>query len=176
MGGWNRGIIFVMQLTLNREYAVRHLGVALLFIGLCGWFVYDGAVSYPRKDEAYFTETLHTTRDNAITRQFQFAGLSGLASLVIAFLVFRNWKATLSWDENEMTGSLTGGVPFAFSDIAGVNDSQWKRKGILVVLARDGRRVTLDSWHHAGAKELAEKIIALVANDKGERGGDQAVK
>ena len=36
-----------MKLTLNREYAVRHLGVSALFAGLAGWFLYDAVFVYP---------------------------------------------------------------------------------------------------------------------------------
>ncbi|MGN0885817.1 MAG: hypothetical protein ACI4RT_02340 [Candidatus Spyradenecus sp.] len=38
--------------TLNREYALRLLGVAVLFIGLSGWFLYDGARGYPAENAA----------------------------------------------------------------------------------------------------------------------------
>ena len=36
-----------MELKLNREYALRHLFVVVLMVGLCGWFGYDGFVRYP---------------------------------------------------------------------------------------------------------------------------------
>lgn len=38
--------------SLNREYALRFLGVALLFVAFAGWFLYDGQVGYPRKNAA----------------------------------------------------------------------------------------------------------------------------
>ena len=46
-----------------------------------------------------------------------------------------------------------------FEDVSGVDDRRWEKKGILVVYAKDGRRFTLDTWHHVGAKELAERIL-----------------
>jgi hypothetical protein len=64
-----------------------------------------------------------------------------------------------------MAGSLTGGKPLAFSDIGGVDDRRWERKGILVVFAKDGRRFSLDTWHHLGARELAEKILGRAGKD-----------
>lgn len=39
-----------MMTTLNREYALRFLGVAVLFLGLSGWFLYDGLIGYPQKN------------------------------------------------------------------------------------------------------------------------------
>lgn len=156
-----------MKLTLNREYVMRHLGVAALFLGLCGWFLYDGTITYPKMDDAKFSEEiLHgrqgdfdKLKQEAINRQFQFAGICGIAALLIAVGVGRCRLQTLEWDDAQLCGSLTGGKPLAFADINGIDDRRWEKKGILVVYANDGRRFTLDTWHHSGAKELAEKIL-----------------
>jgi hypothetical protein len=160
-----------MKLTLNREYVLRHLGVAVLFFGLCGWFLYDGAVTYPKMDDATFSEQILHGRQGdfdklkkeAINRQYQFAGICGIAALLIALGVGRCRLQTLAWDDVQMCGSLTGGKPLAFADVSGVDDRRWEKKGILVVYGRDGRRFTLDAWHHAGAKELVEKILGRSA-------------
>ena len=156
-----------MKLTLNREYAFRHLGVAVLFLGLCCWFLYDGAITYPKMDDATFSEhILHgrqgdfeKMKKEAIGRQYQFAGICGIAALLIAAGVGRCRLQTLEWDDVQMCGSLTGGKPLAFADVSGIDDRRWEKKGILVVYAKDGRRFTLDTWHHSGAKGLAEKIL-----------------
>jgi len=173
-----------MKLSLNREYALRHLGVALLFFGLAGWFLFDGAWAWPDENAAWekdraTTVTAHleahpeyrrahaaADRDGIphlpieITRQFQFAGITAFAALIIAGLVGLDARRTLTWDDTTMTGSLTGGKPVAFADVA-VDDSQWARKGILKVFTKDGCRFALDTWHHTGARELAEKLLAL---------------
>lgn len=39
--------------SINREYALRFLGVALLFLAFSGWFFYDGFVGYPQKNAAF---------------------------------------------------------------------------------------------------------------------------
>ena len=36
-----------MKISLNKEYAVRHLGVAALFFGLSLYFLYDAIFVYP---------------------------------------------------------------------------------------------------------------------------------
>lgn len=41
-----------MKLKLNREFAVRYSLVALLFLGMGGWFAFDGFVRYPRTSAA----------------------------------------------------------------------------------------------------------------------------
>ena len=86
--------------------------------------------------------------------------IAGLAALVIAGGVWRAKRQVVEWDDSAMTGPATGGRPLAFSDVAAVDRSRWEKKGILVVHAKDGRKVTLDAWHHSGVKELAEKLPA----------------
>ena len=159
-----------MELKLNREFAMRHLGVAILFVALAGWFGYDGLVRYPslpahdiyvsiEKSEPREGTDLEAFKQQKIKTQHGFALLTLLASAVIALGVLRSRRSTLTWDDREMCGTLTGGRPLAFSDIAGVEDGQWARKGIIVFVAKDGRRVKLDSWHHTGVDELVAKIV-----------------
>ena len=141
-----------MKLSLNREYAIRHLGVAALFFGLALYFLYDAVFVYPNlpPDGPH-----HTT----VEFQYTSAALLALFAFVVAFRVFLNWRATLTWDDEQMTGSLTGGAPLKFVDIDHLAVGKWEPKQILVVHAKDGRRVALDAWHHAGARELAEKLL-----------------
>ena len=141
-----------MKISLNKEYAIRHLGVAALFTGLSLWFLYDAIFVYPNQ---VADGTHHTTVE------FQYSAAAALAifAFVVAFRVFLNWRATLAWDDEQMTGTLTCGVPLRFDDIDHLDAEKWEPKQILVVHAKDGRRVTLDAWHHAGARELAEKLL-----------------
>ena len=142
-----------MKISLNREYAIRHLGVAILFFGLSLWFLYDAVFVYPNRPP---DGTHHTT----VEFQYTSAALLALVAFVVAFRVFLSWRATLTWDDEQMTGSLTGGAPLKFADIDHLAVGKWEPKQILVVHAKDGRHVTLDAWHHAGARELAEKLLA----------------
>lgn len=159
-----------MELNLNREFAIRHLGVAVLFVALACWFGYDGFVRYPslsahdiyvsiEKSEPKAGADLEAFKQQKIKTQYGFTGLCLLAGAVVALGVLRNKLSTLTWDNDGMCGTLTGGRPLAFSDISGVEDEQWARKGIIVFLAKDGRRVKLDAWHHTGVEELVAKIF-----------------
>lgn len=143
----------VCKIALNREYAVRHLGVAALFFGLSLYFLYDAIFVYPYlpEDGAH-----HTT----VEFQYTSAALLALFAFVVAFRVFLNWKRTLEWDDAQMVGSATLGVPLRFDAIDRLDTSKWEKKQILTAFAKDGRRVTLDAWHHSGARALAEKLIA----------------
>lgn len=157
-----------MTLQLNREFAQRHLGVAVLFLGLCGWFAYDGLIGYPRMDRETFKEKIlhgkqgdfETLKNQAIARQYQFAGLCALAAIIIAAGVLRCKRQTLAWDDAQMNGTLTGGRPLAFADVERLDEGKWKSKNILKVHAKDGRVVTLDAWHHTGVQELAARLGA----------------
>ncbi len=141
-----------MKISLNKEYAIRHLGVAALFTGLSLYFLYDAIFVYPYlpADGAHHT-----------TVEFQYSAAAALAifAFVVAFRVFLNWRATLAWDDEQMTGTLTCNAPLRFDDIDHLAPTKWEPKQILVVHAKDGRRVTLDAWHHVGARELAEKLL-----------------
>ena len=142
-----------MKLSLNKEYAIRHLGVAALFFGLSLYFLYDAIFVYPYlpADGPH-----HTT----VEFQYTSSALLALFAFVVAFRVFLNWRATLAWDDEQMSGTLTLGAPLKFADIDHLVVGKWAPNHILVVHAKDGRRVTLDAWHHAGARELAEKLLA----------------
>ena len=157
--------------TLNREFLVRHLGVTLLMAGLGCWFVFDGAVTYPKMDAVAFCEKHHKSLENperekanAIERQYQFASLAFIAALAIGCHLLKVRGESLAWDDEKMIGSLTYGKEVRFSDVKEVDRRLWDRKGILRVTMNDGRKITLDAWHHPEAKELEPKF-----GDAGDR-------
>ena len=155
------------KFTLNREFLVRHLGVTLLMAGLGCWFVFDGAVTYPKMDAVEFCEKYHKNLENpekekksAIERQYQFASLAFIAALAIGCHLLKVRGESLAWDDEKMVGSLTCGKEARFADVKEVDRRQWEKKGILRVAMNDGRRITLDAWHHLEAKELASRFDA----------------
>ena len=136
-------------LKLNREFFVRHLGVAVLFFGMACWFGYDGYVAYPRHDDGWF-ETRHLKRDNAIRRQKEFMVLAFIASLVVGGHLFAVSRLRFSFDDE---GFVHNGRRTAFRDVKTVDRSKWEKKGIVKV---DG--ITLDSWHHTGVREFEKRL------------------
>ena len=135
------------RLTLNREFAIRHLGVALLMLGLSGWFAYDGYVAYPEHDDEWF-ERQHLRKDAATRRQREFMVLALIAAVVIAGHVGVVAKFDFSYDGE---GFVCGGVRRRFADVKSVDWSKWGKKGIVKV---DG--IVLDAWHHVGVRGVAE--------------------
>ena len=150
------------RLTLNREFAVRHLGVALLMLGLSGWFAYDGFVAYPEHDDEWF-ERQHLRKDAATRRQREFMVLALVAAVVIAGHVGAVAKFDFSYDDD---GFVCGGVRRRFADVKSVDWSKWEKKGIVKV---DG--IVLDAWHHAGVRGVADILKSLEG-----RGGDSEQK
>ena len=147
------------RLTLNREFAVRHLGVAALMLGLCGWFGYDGLVKYPATPAAELYRAiegadapagldLEAFKRQKTQTQYGFAAFALLAALVVGGHVA--WLARFRFEYDECGFSAGGRPRRAFADVKAVDWSKWKKKGIVRM---DG--VTLDSWHHEGVKEVA---------------------
>lgn len=138
-----------MRFKLNKEFAVRYLGVAALMAALGGWFAYDGYVKYPSMDaealyrEAHSGETAATPgqaekfKENAVPRQKQFMVLAWGFAVFLAVKVFLLWRK-----EYDLDGEITE-----------INRKDWIKKGIIRFKV-NGRKVTLDAWHHEGVKEF----------------------
>lgn len=140
-----------MKISLNREYAMRHAGVAILLFGLGMYFLYDAIFVYPYLTEA---DGHHTT----VEFQYSMAAILTFVSIIVGTRLFRNFKRTLEWDDTQMCGSVTGGVSVPFSDIVRCDRRQWDSKGIIVVYTKDNKHYVLDAWHHTGVKELETKF------------------
>lgn len=218
-----------LRTTINREYAARFLGVALLFVAFAGWFVYDGKIGYPRENartapvaerlaartaaekipaadwvntaktgvaplaEAFraagmeppakLSDTFNSwvsagdprmndveaTRaamltpphsEEDIRAQFVSAAIGLLAALALAGLVAWRWGTALALDGEALTVSRFGKARrFPLAALREVDDSQWAKRGILR-LRFEGGAVTLDAWHHAGVRPMAERLLA----------------
>jgi len=150
-----------MKLTLNREYASRHLFVTLLMLGLCGWFGYDGFVRYPATPAAELYESIEGKRPlptcdlekfkaDKVGRQKQFAALALLAALVVGLRLLKSSRFEFEFDDD---GFVYKGRRHAYSAVKNVDRTKWTTKGILKV---DG--ITLDAWHHVGVKDFEQKL------------------
>ena len=117
-------------------------------------------------DAVAFCERHHKSLDNperekadAIRRQYQFASLAFIAALAIGCHLLKVRNETLEWDDEKMSGSLTFGKEARFADVKDVDSRMWEKKGIVVVTMDDGRKITLDTWHHPEAKELIGRFL-----------------
>ena len=147
-------------LKLNREFMTRHVGVALLMLGLGGWFGYDGLVKYPEtsaydlyrsieKSEPPAGIDLAAFKTQKTQTQLGFAAFALLAALLVGGHVA--WLASFKFafdDEGFVVGG--NGKRRAFADVKSIDWSKWEKKGIVRM-----DFVTLDAWHHEGVKEVA---------------------
>ncbi len=158
-----------MKLSLNREFFLRHLFVAVLMLGLGCWFGYDGFVGYPSKTPSQLYEMIEKSAppspeaaqkvyDNAIPRQKQFMGLALLASLAIGLHLLLVSRLDFEFDAD---GFTWGGKRFTMADIARIDDSRWEKKQICVIFVKGGGKLVLDAWHHVGVKDFHEKLKAV---------------
>ena len=163
-----------MKVAINREYARNHLFVTVLMAGLGLWFAYDGLVRYPATDAAALYESIEGSapgpgaseeglerfKTQKIHTQYGFAALAFLASAVVGLRLLKSARLRVEWDDD---GFSVGGKRFAFSDVKGVDERKWEKKGISRVDLGGGRRLVLDAWHHKGARELHDAIMAKLA-------------
>jgi len=155
-----------MKLTLNKEYAQRHLFVALLLAGLGCWFGYDGFVRYPATDAAALYREIEKADPPAqydlakfkaqkTQTQYGFTLLMLLGALIVGTRLYRSYAFDFAFDD---AGFAVSGRRYAFSDVKDVDRRRWQGKGILVLTLSDGRKVQLDAWHHVGVKEFEAKL------------------
>ena len=148
-------------LKLNREFATRHVGVAILLFGLSCYFGYDGFVGYPSTPAADLYRSiegssapegfnLEAFKRQKIHTQYGFMALTFLAALIIGGHVWAISGFKFEFDDD---GFVYCGKRTAYSEIKNVDRSHWDKKGILRV---DG--IKLDAWHHAGVKEFEAHV------------------
>lgn len=75
----------VVTTQINREYALRFLGVAALFIALSGWFLYDGKIGYPAQNEAVAPVTAALAQRDLTATDWMNTAKTGTTPLVEAF-------------------------------------------------------------------------------------------
>jgi len=150
-----------MKLALNREYALRHLGVTVLMAGLCCWFGYDGFVAYPQTPAAELYRNiegadapagfdLEKFKDQKTKTQYGFTVLAFFAALIVGSNLYKSWKFDVSFDDE---GFTCAGRRVRYTDVKKVDLAQWEKKGIVRV---DG--ITFDAWHHLGVKDFKVEL------------------
>ncbi len=153
-----------MKSSLNREFAVRHLFVAVLMTVLCCWFGYDGFVGYPSTPAGLLYEKiegatapegfdLEAFKAQKIKTQYGFTLLAFLAALAVGGHLYAISRFSFEFDDD---GYVVRGVRRSWADVGEIDRRDWERKGIVKV---DG--VKFDSWHHLGVKEFEAKLSSV---------------
>ena len=87
-----------------------------------------------------------------IRRQYEFAGIALLVSLVVGLRLLKSARFDFEFDDE---GFTCRGRRFARADIDRIDRSQWEKKSILTLRMTDGTKIVLDGWHHTGVREFA---------------------
>ena len=157
-----------MKISLNREYALRHLFAVLVVLGLAGWFGYDGFVRYPRTDAAALYAAIEgaappegTPPAKLEAFKAQKTGFQRMAALVlllagavVGLRLLASARFRLDFDE---AGFTFRGRRYSYADVKALDDRDWGARGIARA-SLAGRRIVLDAWHHVGVKEFYEKL------------------
>lgn len=163
----------VMEIRLNREYAARHLFVAILMLALGMWFAHDGYFKYAKMDarelyvliegasppESFDAGKLESFKRQKTATQRGLALVALVASAIIGARLLSSARFKLEYDENGFTVSEK--FKFAYSDVRNIDDSLWKKKNIarLDLKSADMETVLrLDGWHHAGVSGFLEVV------------------
>ena len=158
-----------MKLSLNKDYARRHLFVTVLMLGLGCWFGYDGLVAYPSMTAADLyrsieksdppadlpAERLEAFKRQKTQTQYGFAVLALFAGAVVGLRLLKSARFAFEFDES---GFTSNGRRYTRDDIAAVDRTRWETKTILVLRMKDGSTHTLDAWHHLGVKDFAATV------------------
>lgn len=152
-----------MTLSLNREFALKHLFAALVFLGLSLYFGYDGLVRYPQAEPAALYAAIEgreapegldlaAFKRQKVRVQRSFSVLLLLSALAVGGHLLAVARFRLAFDDE---GYEFRGVRTRYAELKAVDWSQWQKQGVLRV---NGLR--LDAWHHTGVRELAERVRA----------------
>ncbi len=163
-----------MRAIIDSKYLWRLVLTALAFSGIALWFLYDGAITYPRQRERALAyqklkeeERLGEWQEHANQRawptedpgkpkteidiyfQLTIASMAGLGGLAYAFLALR---ARGKWIEvNESRLCTSWGRQFEFGQIVSLDKKKWQSKGSARVKYQEAgrkRRVVLDDWKY----------------------------
>jgi hypothetical protein len=153
----------------DHRFYYRFIFIGLTLLGMAGWFLYDGAVTYPKQfDRAHKYEellkegkvdqwpTVATENGwptdkpkNEIDSQIQyiFAGILGALGLWCLLIV---WLARGRWIEGTKTGIMSSwGQSLNFDDVISLDKKQWRKKGVAKITYQDGnrrRRFVIDDY------------------------------
>lgn len=156
------------RLSLNAEYARRHLFTVLVTAALAVWFAYDGFVGYPATPAAELYRTIEKAdapagldleafkRQKTLT-QIGFAFLSFFAALVVGLRLLASVRFAFSYDDD---GFIWKGKRRPFGEVVRVDLSKWEKSQIATLVLESGPSVKLDAWHHLGVADVLEALRA----------------
>lgn len=155
-----------LRANFQNGYLTRYTILAVVCLGMCAWFAYDGFVAYPAKlevaeafdeiadlpgkeiEERWNEITTEKGWKNRrpekraeeihsdITEQYFWAALTFALGIPALVLLFRSRG---SWVERTATGLKTSwGQTLEFAEVEALNKRRWEKKGIAKASFKDG--------------------------------------
>lgn len=173
------------------KYFRKFILLGLGAMGACLWFLYDGAIGYPKKAEIWhaYEELDEETRGEEwpklarehgwpelapdehdynksqedIFFQYVMAVPAGIASLWFFLLVFMARGTWIEADENGVTSSR--GKGFKWSEVTKLDKKKWRSKGIAKVHSQgEGGKKTFVIDDFKFQREPTGKILRMLEN------------
>ncbi len=161
-----------MKADIDSKFLLRLGLIAFVLLGMALWFLFDGAVTYPRQRERALKYEELEKKDRLsewpeiagqrgwslkdpgepkseadFSVQFVMATLAALPGLLYLFFYIRARGRWIEVNETELRTSW--GQQLEFSQIVALDKKKWESKGIAkVIYQRNGRkgRLVLDDW------------------------------
>ena len=195
-----------MQIKTKTAKSFRFRLILLTVLGIGGslWFLYDGAIAYPKqrvralkylefkeKDQPeawkeYATEQGWSTKSPGRPKseadfalQFIMAGMAGLFGIYFLGSLIYMHNLWIELDDNGIRTSK--GKEFAFEQIVSINKKKWDSKGIAKVFYDDNgskRRLVLDDFKCDAqtTRDIMAEIESHISHDKIFGGLPEAAK
>ena len=162
------------KLTLNKEYAKRHLFALIVMLALSLWFGYDGFIGYPstsahelyrsiEKADPPMGMDVEAFKRQKTQTQYGFTFLTLLAAVLIARGLHKSKCFDFAYDDESF---IIGGQRHAWSEVKNVDLGSWEKKSIARLELDKNAIITLDGWHHCGVKELVANLPQLTGRPK----------
>jgi hypothetical protein len=132
--------------TPSWDYRIRRLLIAVMFLGMAGWFAYDGWVKYPRQNLRYakargdeeavqrLDEEFKNTQkhsDTSIRWQRNLAIMLPFGALAMAIWAFYSSRGVYRFADNTL--HVPGHPPVPLDAIVRIDQRKWDRKGIAYI-------------------------------------------
>lgn len=182
------------EATISSTWRNRQLMMTAFLFGFGLWFLYDGMIGYPSKNEQFakFEEMQaagtegeweafalekgwpakppkHAYEPSQIRTQYILAGVSMAlgGSALVWLLVCRTRK--LRMDDEAIYGDT--GKKVLFDSIQGVNKKKWESKGIAYAIYEEAgktQNLTIDDYKYAGGEEILKEVEARLGLEEPE--------
>jgi len=185
---------------LSKTWKNRQLMIAGFLAAFALWFIYDGAIGWPAKNEQHAAHEKmkeegrvaewpdysrkqgwplkppdHAYDADQIRQQFYLAGFALAGSGVALALLVVCLPRTMRADDDAAYSPKGLRVPF--SNVTAVDKKKWDSKGIAIAHYRengDSKKLVIDDYKYQGADEILKRIEEHLGNQSPSAGSAES--